>query len=66
MSRGNILAVLLAVIVPVASLRADPAPNEARVTRIIRDVRVLSSGGETQPAALDERVTRRHRRAHRE
>jgi hypothetical protein len=58
MSLGKFLAGYIIVIVLVAgrALAADPAPNEARVTRIIQDVKLLKSGTEARPAAIDERV----------
>jgi hypothetical protein len=58
MSLGKILAGYITVIVLVAgrAFAADPAPNEGRVTRIVQDVKLLRSGMEARPAAIDDGV----------
>ena len=59
MNRTELLtryAAVAVVLVAGRVLAVDPAEKQARVTQIIQDVKLLKSGTETRPAAIDDRV----------
>src|ERR1700730_14251185 len=52
----KVLVIVAGVLIAAHLLAEDSPKKEARVTGIIRDVKVLPSGSPARPAALDERV----------
>jgi hypothetical protein len=52
----KVLTIVAGVLIAGYLVAEDSPKKEARVTRIIRDVKVLPSGSAARPAALDERV----------
>jgi hypothetical protein len=55
-SLSKVLAIVAGLLIAGYLVAADSPKKEARVTRIIRDVKVLPSGSSARPAALDEMV----------